>query len=137
MASRRAASFASTASNGDGPGRPCGPEAQQAGGVRILEQPRTTVARVQVAGDGEQPWAEAGVGTKPPGMLDQPQPGLFKQVFGDIAPVRQPGEKVVQPAIEGIMHRIERLGIARSQAADELELGIAIHRGNNAKGATT
>ena len=77
---------------------------------------------MHVAGDGEQPRAEAGVGTKAPGMLHEPQPGLFEQVFGDIAPVRQPGEKVVQAAIEGIMHRIERPGIARSQAADELEL---------------
>jgi hypothetical protein len=107
------------------------------GGVRILEQPRTTVARVHVACDGEWPWAEAGVGTKAPGMLHKPQPGLFKQVFCDIALVRQSGEKVVQAAVECIMHRIERRGIARSQAADELELRLAIHRGNNAEAATT
>ena len=67
-------------------------------------------------------------------MRDQPQPGLFKQIFGGIAPVRQPGEKIVQPAVERTMHDIERLGIARAQASDELELGLAIHRGNNAEG---
>ena len=92
---------------------------------------------MQVAGDGEQPWAEAGVGTKAPGMRHQPQPGLFKQIFGDVAPVRQSGEKVVQAAVERVVHRIERAGIARSQAADELELTLAIHRGNNAEGART
>ena len=71
-------------------------------------------------------------------MLHQPQPGLFEQVFGDIALVRQSGEKVVQAGIECLMHRIERFGIAGSQATDELELILAIHRiGNNAEGATT
>ena len=66
-------------------------------------------------------------------MPHKPQPGLFKQVFGDIALVRQSGEKVVQAAVECVVHRIERRGIARSQAADELELKLAIHRGNNAE----
>jgi hypothetical protein len=35
------------------------------------------------------------------------------------------------------VHGIERLRIAHSQAADELELKVAIHRGNNAGGAKT
>ena len=112
-------------------------EADQICGVRILEQPRTTVARVQVAGDGEQPWAKVSVGTKTLRMRHEPQPGLFKQVFGDVAPTRQPREKGVQAAIEGSMHDIKRLGIARSEAADELELKLSVHRSYNAEGVRT
>jgi len=92
---------------------------------------------VHVAGDGEEPWGKTSVGTKAPGMLHQPQPGLFEQVFRDFAPVRQSGEKVEQAGIECLLHRIERRGIARSKAADELELALAIHPGNNAKDQTT
>jgi hypothetical protein len=92
---------------------------------------------MQVAGDGEKPWTEARVGAKAPGVLHKAQPGLFKQVFCDIASVRQSDEKVVQAAIEGIMHRIERLGFARSQAADELELNLTTHQRNNAESAET
>ena len=111
-----------------------GPEAHETG-VGILEQPRTAVARVEVAGDGEQPWPEARIGAKAVRVLHQPQPGLFEEVFGHIALVRQPGKKVVQAAVECVVHRIKRRRIAHAQAADELELSLAVHRGNNAEPA--
>ena len=111
---------------------------QVQGGSRFeVQQPRPAVARVHVAGDGEQPRTEPRVGTKAACVLHQSQPGLFQQVFSNIPPVRKSGKKVVQAAVEGLMNRVERGGIPRSQAADELELELAIHSGHNAADART
>ena len=92
---------------------------------------------MQVTGDGEQPWAKVGVGTKSPDMHDEPEPGLFKEVFGNVPAVRQPHKEVVEAAIERIVDGIERLRIARPQTFDKLELELAIHRGTNADIAET
>ena len=70
-------------------------------------------------------------------MHDEPKPGFFKEIFGNVPTVRQPRKEAVEAAIEGIVHGIERLGIARPQAADKLELELAIHRGTNADVAET
>jgi len=57
--------------------------------------------------------------------------------LGHVPTVRQSRQEVVEAAIEGIVHGIERLGIARPQAPDELELELAIHRRTNAKAPET
>jgi hypothetical protein len=92
---------------------------------------------MQVTGDGEQPRAEAGVWTKASSMHDEPQPGLFEQIFGNVPAVRQPRKEVIQTAIEGVVHGVECLGIALPQAADKLELDLAVHRCTNADLAET
>jgi len=63
---------------------------------------------VQVTGDGEQPRAEVSVKPKTFGVHDEPKPGLFKEVLGNLPAVRQPCQKVVEAAIEGIVDGIER-----------------------------
>ena len=70
-------------------------------------------------------------------MRDEPEPGLFKEVFGNVPAVRQPRKEVVQAAIERIVDGIERRRIARPQAFNKLELELAIHRGTNADVAET
>jgi hypothetical protein len=60
-------------------------------------------------------------------VLHQPEPGLLQQVFGDVAMIRQPGEKAKQAAVERLVHRIKGRRVARPQALDELELRLAIH----------
>jgi hypothetical protein len=61
-------------------------------------------------------------------MLDEPQPCFFQQVLGDVRPLREPGEEVVQPVIECAVHQIESVRIAASQARYDLEFEITIHR---------
>jgi hypothetical protein len=69
-------------------------------------------------------------------MLYEPQPGLFKQVFGSVGPVRQPGEKVVEPAVKGVVHRIEPRGSPLRRRPTSWS-SIAIHQSKNAEGAET
>ena len=70
-------------------------------------------------------------------MLYEAEPGLFKQVLGDVGPIRQPGEEVVQPAIECVMNGIKRPGFAHSQAANELQFTLPVHQGHNAERVET
>ena len=70
-------------------------------------------------------------------MHDQPQPGLLKEIFGNVPAARQPRKEVEEAAIEGIVDGIERSGIARPQASDKLKLELAIHRSTNAGVAET
>lgn len=70
-------------------------------------------------------------------MHDEPQPGLFKEILGNVPAVRQPRKEVVEPAVESRVDHVERVRIADPQAFDELELDVTVHRGINAEVAKT
>jgi hypothetical protein len=77
--------------------------------------------------DGEQPWAKARVDAKATGMHHEPEPSLFNEIFGHVPTVGQSRQEVVQAAIEGIVHDLERVTIACPQTFDKPELTLAIH----------
>ena len=92
---------------------------------------------MQVTGDGEQPSVEVRVRTEPPGMYHEPQPSLFEKIFSNVSPVRQSRKEVVKAPVEGIVHGVERLRVARPQASNKLELELAVHQRTNADVAET
>ena len=109
-----------------------GPQADEVPCVRLLEQSGATVAHVQAAGDREQPRGQAGVGPEAMGMPNEPQPGLFEQILGDVPAVCQPDQKVEQPHVVRAVHGIKSVRIAIPQTADDLQLELTVHRGTNA-----
>ena len=109
------------------------PEAHQTGFVRVLEQPRSTVARVHVAGDGEQPRAQTGVGLQAWRMPDEPHPRLLDEVFGGIAPARQPQQEGEDPGAEGGVDVVDGIGVPGAQARHEGQFVISFHAGRTAR----
>jgi hypothetical protein len=105
--------------------------------VRILQQPRTAIAGVEVTRNGKQPRAKAGVAIESPRVDDQPEPGLLEKILGNLPTIREPCKEVVEAAVEGGVDHIERLRVADPETFDELELDVAVHQGTNADIAET
>src|SRR5262245_23009184 len=101
--------------------------------MSVLEQSGSAMTRVQVARDSEQPGTETGVRTQTLRVYDQPQPGLLDEVLGNVAPIRQPRNKVVEPHVEFGKDDVERRRIATAQAINQRELVVAVHRCTNAR----
>ena len=64
---------------------------------------------MKVARHREQPGSQLRVRAKLRGPGDESQPGFFEQIFSDLAPARQPGQKVEQPRVEGVVDRVKRV----------------------------
>ena len=64
--------------------------------------------------------------------VDEAQPGLFEQVFGDVAAARQPRQKVEQAGVERGMHLVEGGRIGAFQPGDQGELELPLHTSHNA-----
>ena len=126
-------SLATVASNGDGRGVPSGHNPIMPRRVMIFEQPRSAVADVEIARDGEQERSEPRVGAQLRRAIDEAQPRLFEQILRHFAAARQPREEVEQPRVEFGMDDVERGGIAGAQPRHEIELRLPVHGGHNAR----
>jgi len=111
------------------------PEADQLVGRRVADGARAAVAVVEIARHGEEPGADARIGTKAGSGFDQAQPGFLGQVLGHLAAARQPREKREDPRAVGLVEGVERGGVAVAEAADERQLNIPLHDRNNAQPA--
>ena len=95
--------------------------------MRVLEEPRAAVAHVKVARDREQPRAQPAIGAQPVGVLHEAQPGFLEQVFGDVPATRQPQQESEDRPVEGQVDGIEGVGIALTEAVDQLEFSVPVH----------
>ena len=130
---RRSSSLAAVASNGDDRSTLHGPQRHETGGGRILDHPRPHVAHVQVACDGEEPGSQPRIRAQAVGMLHQPQPRLFEQVFRDVVATGQAQQKGEQAEIEGVVDGIEGRLVAAAKLLNERQLGVRVHRSHNAR----
>jgi isocitrate/isopropylmalate dehydrogenase len=68
------------------------------------------------------------------GVRDETQPGVFEQVLGHVAAVRQAREKAVQARVERGVDRVERGGVAAADPLDQGQLELAVHTARNVPG---
>ncbi len=70
------------------------------------------MADVEVAREGVEPRAERRAGLNPSGVLDEPEPGLFKEILRQLPAPEQPDQEAVQPGAVLVVDRVEGRGVA-------------------------
>ena len=94
--------------------------------MRIFEHPRSAVAHIQVAGDGEEPRTNLRVCTQADGVADETEPRFLEQVFSGHPASCQASEEREESGIVLRVHGIERIGVSGAKAAHQFEFDVSV-----------
>jgi hypothetical protein len=66
-------------------------------------------------------------------VFDEPHPGLFQQILGNVPAPREPHKESEHTRIEGCVNLVEGFAISLAQALDQRQFGIPVHSRTNAR----